>query len=855
MKLERWLVDDDSKTFDLPKNVIRLTNKFDKIKLSIKAQQKLIKSIKSTSQDLIIEIPNPLKIGQKESNFVLLPTLKISSCNAFEFSKRLIKWNIRNNGKGTNNNEKVEIYKQKIMKEPLVLSKSCKVLMTESLRKDYEIEINDIEKFVSNPYFIEPGLEPVLKPIPKQLSFKIWENDDNLNDIEEVLDENLNIPQYTPSNKRESFDFIPKTFFGTDYLLETNLLPISKSYDYLNSSNLITNKWDFSKSIEWKTDNLIVNQILNEEINEFELKYKISINPINITKKSKNITKNFKNWQLSEYQETIINWKPFAKLKLQDTLNEECSTSIPITMPLNIEDDKYIKYSEIRTGRTRGYTLEFNEVVVNLNTSEREIIIENNEEPSGNEYIQQMNKEKIKRIEEAKQNNAIDEIRRIKGKIDGNSDSKEEYQVTGIINHGKNMENVPLFVSQYSNESTRVSKPPSPILIIGNNHVDEIIPNLQSAETSNTSILTTNNNNTKRKSDDFDSLVLKKRKKSKPIQFDFNQKYPYLDILNQTSTMLMTYNQSNIDNSRYKNNDDSLIESKGLDEMLQDIEVVHVPLPEGLKNKNKNKNKHEQQTEYETDNHNDKAKLSNEILEFTESDFSYSMFNIPESKIVNIYVNIKFADKFGAAFLKFNEIIETDRHFNLIDFSISESGRQSRNNLEYDLFLNPSCGVIFLRTINVYQVDIKTGENLIFKQISEIAYQVLSMIIIIIIEDGIDIEEDNRLLEFIENSENYGITIYIINNNPKLIATSIIELIQEFSNFENSEFRWDSKHQFLETCGVWNPCLSNFILNNWKLEEFIMMSNNKRIKNLETICSIQLIDKINMAVQKFNGDR
>jgi rhodanese-related sulfurtransferase len=750
--LERWTANDDNME-TRAKNFHDL-NKMDKVSLSSTAQQKLIEAIRSKPDVLMTHIPKSFTTKRCDNYFLLLPDLNLPKVKNELLSKKFENWIFTIKRDTTSKTIKI---KQRMTKEMLTLSNSCKIAMTEALMKEDFTQVKQIEKERANAFLIDIRSEPSFRHKNIYNNFSVWETPSEVN-VLNVLAETIEFPENIPMVPTSPIEPIPNQFFLGDCLLQVNLLP--SSYFLKNRHHKFSRKWKFSKKINWNISQIVISQLLDEKVNRFELKFRLLIKPLDDIKFSivkDNPLNKIELWNLSEYQTYMINWKPFGNMNLENTLEEECSKHIAITMPPNNENEEYIKLSELKTNEQKDVILGYNDIIVDLNSST---------ESSKPKIEEKINIEE--HLFEPAAEHAIN-----------------------MSNELQNKETLPVHALELCNQSLNLK---------GNASLKSEV-NLESAEVkiSDKSIISP-----KRVLDDFDSLIQKKKTRNNPTQLDFNKHYPYLDILNQAS---MIYPNKSTLNPRTKSTNHKT------DVTISNSKPENSPM---------------------------------DILELTESDMDYSMFEIPDSKVINVYININFAKKFGAAFMQFNEFIERESQLFLNDFSTS-----SQRNLNFDMFLNDTCGVIFLRPINIYQVDIKTGENLIFKQISEIAFEVLSMVFVLVIKENTDIETDGKLTEFIERAGNSGIQIFIVSNNAKILATSIAELIQQYSAFDDNPVEWSPEHQFLETCGISNPCLCNTILSKWDLQTFVLFSNEERNNRLQRLCSLELLNRVNQAVQTF----
>lgn len=313
---------------------------------------------------------------------------------------------------------------------------------------------------------------------------------------------------------------------------------------------------------------------------------------------------------------------------------------------------------------------------------------------------------------------------------------------------------------------------------------------------------------TKRMMSEVSSITLKKRKRENLTQFDFSKNYPDLDVLNQTTGSF--------------------------------YQLPEIVLPKTQATSRELMNKFRKQ---DFPPNVERAK----ILDYSEIDLDEAVLNIPPSQVCNVMLNVNFATKFGAAFRQFSNILENTNRVMLNEFKMNSS------NLEYDMFLNASCGVIFVRPINIYQIDMHTGENLMFRQMFEIAMQVTSLIVVIAVDKTDRLKNDKKLLSFIKDAEDYGVQIFVVESDPKIIAVSMLELIQKYSAFDEKPFLWTAENKWLEDCGISNPFLAQLILDTWSFEDLVKQSEEERTGHLLRMCTDDLASHINRAVQKFTN--
>lgn len=81
------------------------------------------------------------------------------------------------------------------------------------------------------------------------------------------------------------------------------------------------------------------------------------------------------------------------------------------------------------------------------------------------------------------------------------------------------------------------------------------------------------------------------------------------------------------------------------------------------------------------------------------------MFYVPGNEVCNVMIKIDLSIKFGAVFNQFSNTVEES------DKIILEEFKMDASNLRYDMFLNATCVVIFLGSIDIYQINISSRKT------------------------------------------------------------------------------------------------------------------------------------------------
>ncbi|GAV26614.1 hypothetical protein PMKS-000068 [Pichia membranifaciens] len=771
---------------ELSKNVSTFrVEKLDKMRLLLKAQQKLASSVSTSLDDLLVKDcdfidnrPAWSIFGLDEYN-VFIPKLKSfesSHPNVLECMKQ--NWFYDNNR--CFNKEKLERLRLISLKEPMIITSSCRSLL-KSCVKGQSCEFKPLEccSIKPNALFYDVSYDLVFQRnhfhhtdgnpagTGKCQMYTKWDYKSNLI-LKQALSENEQSLELGPLLfGHEHLNTIPSLYFLGDYIEERIPLPtyLTDSYRDIDLTALFS-RWKFRKSLTWKREKSYLFEIVDEPIRKLELKYKFPLLSLVIAKSYCQIMKSFcaklasKKWVFSEYKTYMMNREPFSTLKLESVLVEnETYTKFTIpSMILTDDNDRYLKLSDIENDCKALLTTSYELIPVNIS-----------------QYYDNSSVNKIS------QSFLREEDKASLLHIDNDSDHKSFSQTnrdTTVIDHEVQSSNTKLtaLLSTPKSEDVNPAAKPETGSVSGKRTVSEM-----------------------------SSITLKKRKRVNITQFGFSKKYPYLDVLNQTTGS------------------------------FSHPEIV-LPRTQAAPRKVINKFQ-KQDTPPNVEDAN--------ILDTSEIDFEETVLNVPSSQVCNVMLNVNFATKFGAAFHQFNNIVEKNSEIMLNEFKMNGF------NLEFDMFLNTSCGVIFFRPINIYQIDIHSGENLVFRQMSEIAMQVTSLIVVIAVDKTVRLENDEKLLSFIKNAEDFGIQIFVVESDPKTIAVSMLELIQKYSVFDEVPFSWTAENQFLEVCGVSNPFLSQWILETWSLEDFVKQSEEERACNLLRMCTTELARHINRAVQNF----
>ncbi|GMM30400.1 hypothetical protein DAMA08_031450 [Martiniozyma asiatica (nom. inval.)] len=315
------------------------------------------------------------------------------------------------------------------------------------------------------------------------------------------------------------------------------------------------------------------------------------------------------------------------------------------------------------------------------------------------------------------------------------------------------------------------------------------------------------NNKRKLELSSFDLMIQKKRKSKSNNKMIAIAQYPILDLLNQSTEF------------RIKN-------SYSLSSHIKDN--INIAPKE------------------QTNDSNAQSLYKENILETTIIEEMPTFPIIDNGKTMNVAINTDFPSRFGAAFIRFERLIEPLDDFSLLEFEISKL------KLAFDLFLNPSCGVIFLRPIDIIQIDLTTKNSLIFQNLEPIAHQVISLFFVVVANSSTNFEKNSSLKSFIIKAENCGIKIIKVEDEPNHIACSMMNLISKYSLVSESNIEYDEDYQMLESLEIQNPLLIKWIQDIGGIKYLLEIDEEKRIKLLEDVCSDEVICRINRALGILN---
>lgn len=775
-----WKIDRrKQKLVDTSNYTLEKWETLNKLKLTPSAQRKLVSTIKIDKQVLEPQFPAsfPLSNHPRVDDFIMItrPVVFDRKQDVAMALKDCV-WEFKKNSKL---DKRYTRSKAKILKETVALCSKSKLKLQSSINPNLPIApigspmVDELYKYKFE------SLEPIFRHPARFAYYEKW-CFNSKQDFQNVLNEmNTTAPLLAVQEQdtiapmelsKYALDevFIPKIAFK-DQVLD-RFISKSKSWKVKFSVKYVSSK---------KRD-----QLLDEPINKLEIKYKLSIPEFSPCKFINHFSVEFtRQWEFSQYKTYMMDWKPFQNMPLGLALEEANSSDVKI---FELEEEEMMPITYYGMSKS-------------------------NEEGKIKEITIPTEATKLKNIN-------FEKDRSISTKTTKLSPAKSE-ETSTPIKIATNLKKDHKTISSngdyiINSESQKVLE--SPII---QPPMTRFTKNSQISQTSQTSQASPISQNFKRQLSELDSLILKKKRKAAKHFCLENIKYPYLDILNQSTNL-----------ERTTKDDTSLPKTK---EATPDssINVINSPTI--------------------------KAFNSNNILLDQTKIYNVDQ-SVFETKKCKIAIDITFSEKYGAIYQQFINLTQNIHNLQIIDIGSLGDGNDIYKNLKFDMFLNPTSGVFILRPINVYQIDLKTGENLVFQQLSNISYQISSLVIVILIEKALDMTKDIKLEKFINTAEKMGIQIYIVDNESKMVAISILELIEKYADFEEStiedkDFEWTKEYDFLEACGIQNVLLSEWILKQWNhdIESFINCEARERYRVLEEKCSEELADQICERMREF----
>lgn len=210
-----------------------------------------------------------------------------------------------------------------------------------------------------------------------------------------------------------------------------------------------------------------------------------------------------------------------------------------------------------------------------------------------------------------------------------------------------------------------------------------------------------------------------------------------------------------------------------------------------------------------------------------------------KSESIVICLNSNFPNKFGAVYLKFENIIGKIG-IDVIEMIIPA---EAANVIEIDMFLNKSCGVLIMSLIEIQQVNLQTNELIIIEQLGTIGNQVTSLIIVVLIDNFL---MNDNIREILKELVNFGIQIIEIGDQVNEIVKCLMQLIQKYARHPVM-INWDDyRFERFSQIGVQNPLFIQWIISN--MEMLMNLQENDLEKKLMDFCSKELAEVISIEI-------
>ncbi|GME85146.1 unnamed protein product [Ambrosiozyma monospora] len=205
--------------------------------------------------------------------------------------------------------------------------------------------------------------------------------------------------------------------------------------------------------------------------------------------------------------------------------------------------------------------------------------------------------------------------------------------------------------------------------------------------------------------------------------------------------------------------------------------------------------------------------------------------------------------------INIGEILNTSLAIHEFEHTPQDTGDES--SMTFDFFISETCGLILIRPTETYQVDIKTGESLFFMKLSEIAFNVQSLILVMVVDvnESNIIAEDSKMITFSEDCNSLGIQLFTTTKDPKSMLKTLHDIILNYGCVVTSrssgslvtveeledDVKYSEEHRFLMDCGLVNPLLVKCLLENIELKDFVMMSWDEKMERFGDLISDQLM--------------
>ncbi|GMG39427.1 unnamed protein product [Ambrosiozyma monospora] len=221
-------------------------------------------------------------------------------------------------------------------------------------------------------------------------------------------------------------------------------------------------------------------------------------------------------------------------------------------------------------------------------------------------------------------------------------------------------------------------------------------------------------------------------------------------------------------------------------------------------------------------------------------------------------MNTKLSETYPSLYLQLINIGErfnTSLAIHEFEHVLQDTGDETA--MTFDFFISETCGIILIRPTETYQIDIKTGESLFFMKLSEIAFNVQSLILVMIVDvnESNILSEDSKMTAFSEDCNSLGIQLFTTTTDPKSMLKTLHDIILNYGcvvTSQNSgrlvtveqledDMKYNEEHRFLMDCGLVNPLLVKCLLEKIDLKDFVMMSWDEKIELFGDLISDQLM--------------
>ncbi|ODV85265.1 hypothetical protein CANARDRAFT_23328 [[Candida] arabinofermentans NRRL YB-2248] len=623
-----------------------------------------------------------------------------------------------------------------------------------------------------------------------------------------------------------------------NFYVETPLIPNNRNLQKMSKDIAVQAKSWNSEARHLKQTGIAFAEkeaiILDETLKDKELKFKVyatSIQEENMFQKVRKYIELLKphgkqhRWEISKYKKAQMSWMPFLKISKQKTLEEklymgEETNKYSIFLADKIENKtlKYVKLWELEcldlgnvsnesqlgnndqscicsnTTNTDDSTT----FKLNVTTNEVSDILDSNK-TSGSDANPTTDHVQRKKPETCVEDVKLTDSSALSNPPLGLNGLKPSCAFSNILSELDQHSMDSLFDNKSSSIKVLTSEAKFALSSEQTFSNDTVQPGHRSQRTP-----------MKREMSEIDSLVLAKRKRTKEkpkldaLGLSF---FPMLDALNHSTKNNSTTNVHLNEVDKAKNKPSQL----SINEQLIIKDPMHTLLEGSV-------------LDQEPD-------LKEKIMDWIPTD--QMMFR-------RLAVNTKFPEKYPSIYFQLESLCDLhSEQLYLHEFSMFPE-----DSLQFDFFINETCGLIIVKPIQVYQIDIKSKELLFFKELSKIIHHVQSLVVILML-DGT--HETNKTGKFLNDCDLHGVKVYQAEPDLSSMLNTLNVIIVEYgtlvekSTSHNTDLIYEDEHQFLFSCGVVNPLLVKFLLQNITLEEFIELDHGKRVKHFSNLISVELL--------------